>query len=89
VTEARNPPYLFHHVSSGRWSVSIGTTLVNQTTDGDGVTAHVAQTGSDCYFTDAEFLNSSGNDGAAGFNLLLWNGGANNPNRSCQLTITD
>jgi hypothetical protein len=50
---------------------------------------HVAQTGSDCYFTDAEYLNSSGNDGAAGLNLLLWNGGASNPNRSCQLTITD
>jgi hypothetical protein len=82
-------PYLLHYVSSGRWSASIGTTPVNQATDGDGVTVHVAQTGSDCYFTDAEYLNSSGNDGAAGLNLLLWNGGASNPNRSCQLTITD
>jgi len=82
-------PYRFQHNALSRWSASDRATLLTQATDADGNINHVAQTGSGCFFTDAEYVGFSGSDAAPGFNLLLWNGGVTNPNRKCQLTITD
>jgi len=81
-------PYLFHSAANARWSVTVGTTLIVQATDGDGTLAHVAQTGTDCFFTDAEYTSFTSSDLVAGFNLLMWNGGVY-ANRMCHLTITD
>ena len=56
--------------------------------DNNGAVNHALQA-YDCYFTDAEYLNGSGTDTAAGFNVLNWNSVYPATTMVCVLVIDD
>ena len=57
--------------------------------DNDNVVTHVLNAYNACFFTDGEYVNAQGTDGAFGFGLLNWFGAYDSLRMTCVLVIED
>lgn len=76
-----------------QWNINEPAGTGSSGIDKDGSIGHLMNVYNSCYFTDGEYTNGQGSDGALGFGLLNWygafNGAYDSTNMTCVLIIED